>query len=126
MCTRYYDGSDGYFSGRSLGGLRNVFQRAIDEFDREHSLNPCVDLMLNYFCHYFFPLCDQATGEIIPVCGRSCTLLTNNQNCSALRDIINDELERESLASTGDTCGQTHRSFVNSPPVSENCFAIEG
>ena len=82
--------------------------------------------MSNYICQYFFPSCNQMTGEITPVCDRTCVLLTNNGNCSTLRRIVNEELERENIASTGDSCTRTYRSFGNPPLVSENCLAIEG
>ena len=127
MCTRHYDGRDGYFSGSVLTDLETTLSRITERFNSEpHNLNPCVELMLNYLCHYYFPLCNQTTGEITPVCSRSCTLLTNNQNCSALREIANEELEQENVLSPGDSCAQTYQSFVNQPPVSENCLAIEG
>ena len=127
MCITYYDDIDGYFSGSSLNRLQEAFQGITETFNSEsHSLNPCVDLMLNYLCHYYFPSCNQTDDEITPVCNRTCTFLTNNQNCSVLREIANQELEQHNLLSTGDSCVQTYRSFVNPPPVSENCLAIEG
>ena len=126
MCARYYDDRNGYFSGSSLSGLPMALTRITDTFDSEHSLNPCLDLMLNYVCHYYFPSCTQAGDEIILVCDRTCALLTNNQNCSVLREIVNDELEQDNILSIGDSCAQMYRSFVNPPPVSENCLAIEG
>lgn len=130
FCTRYYDGSsdgrDGYYNGSMLNGLQMALSSSINRFDREDHLNPCRDLMLNYICQYFFPSCNQATGEITAVCNRTCVLLTNNENCSTLREIVNEELEQESITSTGDSCIRTYHSFVNPPPVSENCLAIEG
>ena len=109
-----------------LNGLQMALSRSINRFDRQDSLNPCRDLMLNYICQYFFPLCNQVTGEITPVCDHTCVLLANNENCSTLRRIVNEELERENIISTGDSCTQIYRSFVNPPPVSENCLAIKG
>ena len=82
--------------------------------------------MLNYICHYYFPSCNQTTDEITPVCDRTCTFLTNNRNCSTLRGIANEELELRNILSTGESCPQTYRPLTNSPPLSENCLAIEG
>ena len=130
LCTRYYDGSsdglDGYFSGSVINGLEMALSRSTDRFNSEHSLNSCRDLTLNYICHFYFPSCNQATGEITPVCDQTCVLLTNNDDCYTLRGVVNEELERQNIASTGESCIQIYRSFVNPPPVSEYCLPIEG
>ena len=126
ICTVYYDDGDGYFDGSSISGLQNSFQRIDNMFQRVSDSNQCVELMKSYLCHYYFPSCDQTTGEIVPVCRRSCALTLNNEDCSALRRIVTDILEQENVLSPGDSCLQTHRSFVNPPLVSEDCLAIEG
>ena len=126
MCTRYYDSAGGYFSGTPLSRLQDAFQGITETFNSEpHNLNPCVDLMLNFICQYYFPSCNQTTGKITPVCNRTCTFFTNNQNCSTLREIANEELELRNILSTGDSCLQTYRPLIDSPPLSENCLAIE-
>ena len=126
MCRRFYEPGDAYYNGSTLSGLNNVFRRVTNRFARESDDPICVDLVTRYLCHYYFPLCNATTDEIIPVCSRSCTLLTNNPNCLILRGIANEEIGQENLVATGDSCNQTYRSYVNPPPVSESCFSIEG
>ena len=126
MCTIYYDDETGYFSGSTLSGLQNALQRISDMFQNISDNNQCVELMTNYLCHYYFPLCDRMTDRIIPVCNRSCALIGNNENCSALRDIANEQLGQDNIIPPGETCLQTYRSFVNLPLVSGDCLAIEG
>ena len=88
--------------------------------------NPCVDLMENYLCHYYFPLCNLTTGETTLVCNSSCALLVNNENCSDLRTIANEELEDDDIVPPDDVCLQTHSSYINPPVLSGNCLSIEG
>ena len=125
MCTIHYDDGYGYFNGSLISGLQNSFRRIDRMFQRVSDSNQCVELMTIYLCYYYFPPCNQTTGEIIPVCSRSCALTLNNENCSALRRIITDILEQDNIVSPGDSCLQTHRSFVNPPQVSEDCLSIE-
>ena len=126
MCTTYYVDGNGYFSGGTLNGLQRAFQRISDMFQNVSDINQYVELMTSYLCHYYFPSCDQMTGEIIPVCGNSCTLTLNIEDCSALREIVNYELEQDNITLIGDSCSKTHRSFVNPFSLSENCLSIEG
>ena len=87
--------------------------------------------MENYLCHYYFPLCNQTTGEITPVCRSSCALLANNEDCSELVEITNEELveitnEELSQVDSIGNCLQTYRNYSGVPAVSENCLSIEG
>ena len=126
FCRRFYSDDDGYFIGSqlnvqmALSRIDNIFQMP------SNNLNPCLDLMERYLCHYYFPLCNLMTGEIIPVCSSSCSLLRNNEDCSDLLVIANEEVERDGVIPPFDTCIQTHRNFVNTPSISQNCIAIEG
>ena len=95
-----------------------VYFRVSDSYN----LNLCVELMENYLCHYYFPLCNQTTGEITPVCRSSCALLANNEDCTELMEITNEKLSQfDSIGS----CLQTFRTY-SAPAVSENCLSIEG
>lgn len=127
FCRRFYQSEDRYFRGSILSGLQMALSRVTNTFQSSsNNLNPCVDLMEQYLCHYYFPLCNQTTGEIIPVCSSSCSLLRNNKDCSDLLEIANEEIERDNVSPPGDACIQTHRNFVNTPLISQNCISIEG
>ena len=97
--------------------------RINDIFHDQHNDNPCVDFLLNYLCHYYFPQCNLTTGEVTPVCNSSCALLVNLEVCAELRAIANEQLEQDS---PGDSCSPTYRSYVNPIPLSGNCLSIEG
>ena len=126
LCGRYYGPRDGYFNGSEISGLQITLPRINEIFQNDHDLNPCMDLTLNYLCHYYFPLCNLTTGEITPVCSGSCAILLNNEDCYQLRTIANEELENDSVISTGDSCLQTYHSYATVPVVSEICLSIEG
>ena len=87
--------------------------------------NPCVDLMENFLCHYYFPPCNLVTGEITPVCSDSCALLANNENCSMLRKTVDMQLNGNGITPINDTCTMTYRHFDNPPRVASNCTSIE-
>ena len=126
LCQRYYSGSDGYINRSEISGLLEVLQRISDTLQSE-SDNACIDLMENYLCHYYFPLCNLTTGEITPVCKSSCGLLINNEDCSKLVEITNMELKQYNITPRHE-CLQTHvhHTFINPPALSENCLSIEG
>ena len=123
FCRRYYNDSEHFINGSTNNGFR-ILSKINDIFQSEsYNLNPCVELMENYLCHYYFPLCNQTTGEITPVCRSSCALLANNEDCSELMEITNEELSQ--VDSIGN-CLQTYRNYSGVTAVSENCLAIEG
>ena len=97
MCAPYYTPGNGYFRGNEISGIHMDLLEISDIFDNEYSLNLCVDLMLNYLCHYYFPSCNLTTGEVTPVCSSSCVLLLINQDCSNLSTVVNRELEQDIL-----------------------------
>ena len=124
LCTPYYTSGNGYFRGNEISGIHMDLLEISDIFDNEYSLNLCVDLMLNYLCHYYFPSCNLTTGEITTVCSSSCLLLLINQDCITLSTVVNRELEQD-IISSDDSCSQTYYSYPDAPPVSENCLSIE-
>ena len=125
FCRSYYSSEDRYFSGSILSGLQTALQASNDTFQNDTD-NPCVPLMLQYLCYYYFPVCNLTTDEIIPVCRSSCTLLANTEDCPELREIAISESERNNVAPPDDSCAQTHRSYVNPPVMSDSCLSIEG
>ena len=126
MQYNYYDDGDGYFSESTLSGLQNAFQRISNMVRSVSDSNQCVELMTNFLCHYYFPLCNQITGEIIPVCNHSCALTLTDEDCSSLREIVNGELEQDNVTSPKESCSQTYHSFSNPSSVSKDCFSIYG
>ena len=125
FCRSYYSSEDGYFNGSKISGLQTTLQAINDTFQNDTD-NPCVPLMLQYLCYYYFPVCNLTTDEITPVCGSSCTLLANTEDCPELREIANSELERNNVVPPDDSCVQTHRSYVIPPIMSDSCLSIEG
>ena len=124
LCTSYYSPESGYFSSSSeISGLHMALPSINGIFQDDHNLNPCVDLVLNYLCHYYFPSCNLATGEVTPVCDSSCALIANNENCSELREIANEQLKHYNVTPSSD-CRQTYSTYVNPPAVSQNCLSI--
>ena len=125
FCRKYYNDSEHYINGSIESGLQVVLNEINDMFQSDsYNLNPCVELMENYLCHYYFPLCNQTTGEITPVCRSSCALLANNEDCSELMmEITNEKLNQ--FDSIGN-CLQTFRIYENASAVSENCLSVEG
>ena len=118
LCKRYYGGSDGYINGSEISGILEVLQ----EISNNESDNTCIQLMENYFCHYYFPSCNLTTGKITPVCKSSCGLLRNNEDCSKLVEVTNMQLKHTPLHD----CLQTYHMFINLSALSENCLSIEG
>ena len=126
LCQTYYSPENGYYSGSEISGLQMALPRINDIFHDQHNDNPCVDFLLNYLCHYYFPQCNLTTGEITPVCSSTCALLANNEDCADLGEIANEELEINNIPSPNDSCFQTFRSYNTPPTVSEGCLSIEG
>lgn len=129
LCKTYYDHGYGYLN-ESVNHFQSTLWRINKRFQTENNSNPCVDFMLYYLCHYYFPLCNLTTGEVTPVCSSSCAVVKNNEDCSILKEIVYEELELDGeddiSALSGTLCLQTHRSYVNMPPISENCLLIKG
>ena len=126
FCKKYYSYNEHIINGSMESSLRIALNRISDMLNRSYNLNPCVELMENYLCHYYFPLCNynQTTTEITPVCTSSCALLANNEDCSELMNIIDKEFSQ--IDSPGN-CLQTYHNYYENPPVvSENCLSIEG
>ena len=125
LCRKYYSNGDGYFNGSAISDLQRALNLSSAFQNEFNGVNPCVDLVMNYLCHYYFPLCDLTTGEITPVCSSSCALLANNQDCSASMETAMMQLAQHNV-SFSDSCRQTYRLYVEPPQVSAKCLSIEG
>ena len=123
---RFYDNDDAVFNGSRINLLPKVLDRINNR--TESADNPeCAESLQQYLCHYYFPLCNLTTGEIIPVCDNSCELLMENDNCNDLFTIASQELGSSNISIPDTTCLRTHRMFNNRPPsVSDKCSEIEG
>ena len=132
VCRNYYASESGYFNATNKSEIDDALQAVNGRFRNDDNRdNPCVDLMLNYLCHYYFPSCNVATGEITPVCSTSCSLLSNNENCVVLRGIADMRLEEHAVDPPSDSCSVTYLVDDDDdddppPTVSESCLAIEG
>ena len=126
-CVRYYSPGNGYFDGNEIIGLQMALSRISYAFHNESDdLNLCIELMEQYLCYYYFPLCNLTTGETTLVCSSSSALLVNNEDCSELRTIANRELEQDDIVPPDDVCIQTYSTDINTSVISGNCLSIEG
>ena len=53
FCSSFYSSKDGYVNGSEINGLQTALQ-AINNMFQDDIDNPCVPLMLQYLCHYYF------------------------------------------------------------------------
>ena len=96
-----------------------------------YNLSPCVTLVENYLCYYYFPRCIMRNNKILPVCRDSCNLLFNNEECSSLlQNALSVVIDHNiTLLPDNNSCAMTYRSFTDSDQpinVSEECLEIEG
>ena len=130
VCRNYYASGSGYFNATNKSEIDDALQAVNRRFRNDDNRdNPCVDLMMNYLCHYYFPSCNVATGEITPVCSTSCSLLSNNENCVVLRGIADMQLGGQAVDPPSHSCSVTYLVDDDDDPlptVTENCLAIEG
>ena len=120
FCKRYYSHDEHIINGNKTD-LQTTLNDISEMFENDY--NPCVELMENYLCHFYFPSCNQTTNEITPVCRSTCALLANNEDCSELMEIVDEELKE---FDSPVNCLKTYRNYDSPPVVSENCLSIEG
>jgi len=124
-CEQYYSQDDGFFNAT----LRGMIRRALDNISDELSTRngPCVDLVLRYLCHYYFPVCNQTTGVVTKSCTTTCNLLVNNQMCSDfLRDASMSMEQIFNIPAPDIDCQMTFATAEQPDEVSDNCIALEG
>ena len=93
----------------------------------------CVQLVRRYFCNYYWPVCDVATGSIYPVCTSSCNLLFNNEVCTdyLMRAIDMVMVEGIDVVPSPSSCTRTLLlpEFLPDTPeplLADTCISIEG
>lgn len=90
----------------------------------------CVELLRQYFCHYYFPFCNMNATSVVPVCTSSCNLLFNNEECmSLLMEAI--ALIKEQNITVTPSSNSCERRFVPLTrqatfTVANICISIEG
>jgi len=120
-CVNYYDQNDGFING----SLRRTIRRTLDDIKMNLMADPCADMVQQYLCHFYWPVCNLTNGEVIPVCTDSCTSLFNNEECnSILTTAINTLQIRDDLPS--ESCYRTTRKLRESHNESTDCISIEG
>ena len=85
VCNQFYISGIGYFDGGMLHGIRealnSTYHHLVTYSNTSSIHDQCFQLMGNYLCYYYFPLCNTA---IFPTCRSSCNLILNNEECSSL------------------------------------------
>ena len=88
----------------------------------------CVQLIREYFCGFYYPLCDLETGIIFPVCSSSCNMIFNNEHCSNLLMDAIRTMEQQNITEvpSGESCEETFVPLTNTPEpaVSHECIDI--
>ena len=94
------------------------------------NVSQCAQLIGDYLCLYYYPICNINDNKIIPVCGSTCNLLFNHEQCSSLFltaiSLITEQ--NITLLPDKDSCITTYCSFAETdqPNLSETCLHIEG
>ena len=132
-CATFYNNDDTYINESSM---YNAIRRALDQLLNDSSntssiQESCQQLVHHYFCYYYFPLCNNDTGNIIPVCGESCNLMYNNEECFNVRLRALSMLRnfRFPVPADDDVCDKTflpNNTNNSVSPMENNCIRIEG
>ena len=106
--------------------LNNVYHNLATYSNRSSIHDQCFQLIGNYLCYFYFPLCSTA---IFPTCRSSCNLILNNEECSGLLMYALSLLEDQNitLLPDNDSCAMTYHSFPGSDQysVTESCADIQ-
>lgn len=126
--VEFYDNDDAVFNGSQNNRLRRALDTTFDTLNAESASNSeCVEPVQQYLCHYYFPLCNMTTGEVIPVCNNTCKLLFDNNDCSDLLILASQELSTHNVPVPDQSCSRTHQPFIMNPPsISHKCTDIKG
>ena len=135
-CARFYDDNSAHYNGSTIYGgiiardLDNLLSDGTSMTSTHDVQDLCAELIHNYFCYYYYPLCDIETGEIIPVCTESCNLLYNSDVCSDLLISALSMLRRGRypVPDEDDVCERGFLPFPNTsdPSLVDYCENIEG
>ena len=122
-----------YYEEEMIPGLRKALNDTYSflpyHFNTSSYLNQCTELIGNYLCNYYFPLCRTDRNEFFPVCSSSCNLLYNNEECSnLLMDTLSYLVEQNiTVLPDNNSCERTHHPFGPDHPGESNfCLSIEG
>ena len=122
----------GYYDEGTLPGIQQVLDDVLMALHSNISgnLSQCAQLIGDYLCLYYFPICYRNNNEIIPVCSSTCNLLFNYEQCSSLLQTAVSLIAEQNitLIPDNDSCIMTYRSFTepDQPGLSETCIHIEG
>ena len=127
QCRQHYASDDGFFNETINGPIRTALEN-ISRIFNARGEQKCVDLILQYLCYYYFPVCDLSTGEVTTSCVSTCNLIVNNQDCSNLleeaRDIFN-QIDRN-IPTPNYNCLMTYVTRTEPTDISNECIEIEG
>jgi len=96
------------------------------EFAASNDNEPCVNLVLNYLCYYYYPVCNLTTGVVSYTCISSCGLLVNNAVCSSLLSQASTAIEDALIPEPESDCEITSQTVVAPTAVADQCISIEG
>jgi len=124
-CMAYYDRNDGFVNGT----LRGMIRMTLDNIEEDLTGSFCANMVQQYLCHFYWPVCNVTNGEVISVCSDSCNSLFNNECSSALTsaiEILQRNIRDNSLILPPESCNTTTRELMESHIESEDCIVIEG
>lgn len=132
-CVSFYSADNLPAGGRINGsmmipGIRQALDSLLNETSNTSgNRNPCMELIQRYLCNYYFPLCDLESGDIIPTCRRTCTLLFNNKTCSNLLMSASSTIEEQGIAVVpNDSLCESTFLPITEPSVADTCIKVEG
>ena len=112
-----------------------ILKRTLDNLLTETSSesedhDSCVQLIREYFCGFYYPLCHLETEIITPVCRSSCNMIFNNEHCHDLLIEAISVMEQENIpvVPSGHSCEETFLPLtkISEPALSGNCIGIAG
>jgi len=123
-CMSYYGQDDGFINGT----FGRMVRQTLDDIEIELT-GACTDMVQEYLCFFYWPLCNLTNGQVLPVCSDSCDSLFNNEECSSVLTIATEILEervRDSIDMPSESCDTTTRELVGPYTESADCVTIEG
>ena len=129
-CHEFYIDDDiSYYNGDMIPGINQALNDVILFINllinTSDSLDQCGQLIGDYLCHYYFPICNMKGDKIIPVCSSSCNVLLNNEECLDLFMNALTLITKKNITAlpSNDSCTMTYRSFneLDQPDVSRFC-----
>ena len=88
----------------------------------EEEDSPCFDLLKRQLCYHYYPVCDQDTGNVVPVCSNTCDVLDRDQSCVELLEIVTSDIEAMGYTIPEMQCSVVR--FSNNTQVTSQCLDI--